>query len=126
MNTASDLTWVCLFLIVLILIRRFIIKKRFFVDRYEYLEAISYTEWKSGKLIRNEIRKLKNAYLSGPTFYANMARLGEEGLVECDVRKQMVDRYEIHEHFYRKKIGGRRVGAGLEKSPAISPFIKPA
>jgi hypothetical protein len=91
------------------------------VDRYEYLEVLSFTEWKSGRDIKLELEKRNNGWLGYGEVYINLSHLQEEGLVErqtvteileCDGRMKTIRVAE-----FRRKSGGRRKPETEEKTP---------
>ena len=97
------------------------------VGDYEYLELISHVEWKSGREIRAEMIQKKHGRISGPAFYAAMARLEDQNLIEGKYADKVVCGVDIRERQYKKKPGGTRKQHELHlqgtKRPGDVPVI---
>lgn len=108
--------------LALILVWKFLRRNHAEVDKYEYLEVLSYTEWKAGRTIRKELEKLKGGYLGGVEVYHNLAELAEEGLVEF--RDLEDEDGKLRE--FRKKPGGRRTPPDELGDSSLTPSWTPA
>jgi len=101
---------------------KFLHRKQAIVDRYEYLEILSFQEWKAGRLIKKEMEGLKGGWIDSGTFYIDLYLLEEEGLVERRLVSNISPGPDLHE--FRKKIGGKRKKRE-ETRPFFSPVFQP-
>lgn len=96
----------CVVIITIILLWKFLRRKYVSVDKYEYIELMSFEEWKPGLRIRKEMEAKKSGLIDAGTFYIRMMELEEEGLIE---RRMIEDEpSQIVLCNFRKKKGGRR------------------
>ncbi len=96
--------WILFAVLAFLAIRQYLNRNRVKPDKYEYLEVMSYTKWKSGREIRIEMEKIKGGWIVQIEVYFAMRDLEEEGFVERRIRNIG----EIKWHQFRKKPGGRR------------------
>lgn len=66
------------------------------LDRYEYLNAMSLSEWQEGRVIRLKLQKMYGGHINYGTFYINLRRLGDEGFVESRVQTRKIGRTKYH------------------------------
>lgn len=104
------LRWICYIVAALVLLYH-LNKKLFYyidVDPYEYLELISYVEWRSGRDIRLEMMRRKKGRIDSYIFYRAMVRLEDAKLIERKYVLKQVHGFEIKEPQFRKTSGGSK------------------
>lgn len=52
------------------------------VETHEYLSVLNTHEWKSARVIRRQLEKLKGGNISGAALYSTLAYLEQEGCIE--------------------------------------------
>lgn len=85
------------------------------VNKYDYLEVLHHQEWKSGRLLREELEELKGGWISAPQVCAALGELEDEKLVERRVRKKKpedpdipIEGVEVGQHEFKLTEGGLR------------------
>ncbi len=94
--------------LLLYVLWRFATRNRLYLDRYEYLEVMSLTEWQKGRTIRLELERIHGGHLEYVTFYSNLSKLEDEGFVERKVRERTIGKVTARlPHLFRRKPKGR-------------------
>lgn len=88
------------------------------IKKYDYLEFLSYFEWRAGRDVKIAIETAKGGSLSYGTLYVTLRRLEEEGLVES---VDTVDGSGDRIRKFKRKPGGRRSPPDEEFDPALMP-----
>ena len=116
------LFWITLILIIIIVLYLFALFCRGKATDDDYLEVLSYTEWKSGWTIHTELESLLGKSVSLSSFYVTLLRLTREGLVEKR-GSQDKDGPLLEFRKIRNRGGGRRDEI---KHPTITADVQPA
>lgn len=103
----NKLWWLWIVSLTVYFLWKFIHRNNAVVDRYEYLEIMSFQEWKLGRLIKKEMEKKKSGWIDSGIFYISMMELEDEGLIERRLGESMYPG-TLSPHEFRKKIGGKR------------------
>jgi hypothetical protein len=112
----------CLGMAALLLLWKFFRRKYVSVHKYEYLEIMSYKDWKAGLLIRREMQVKKSGLIDSGIFYVNMMELEDEGLIERRIITGEYFNVKIHEF---RKTGVSRIKEE-ENSLARLPVLQHA
>ena len=107
---------ICAIVIILILIWKLLTRNHAYVEMDEYLDVLSFTEWKTVRQIKKDLQRIKGGYLNNREVIANLCKLEDEGLIERRVTVGGLDGTMTKKHEFRRKPGGRK-----EKLPDIIP-----
>ena len=101
------LFWLTLAFLGLVFLGWFLHRNHLVLDRYEYLEVLSLTEWRGGREVLEMLEKKHDGWLSYVQMYSNLSDLEEEGLVEHRDSYEMFDGMRLLKREFRRKPGGR-------------------
>lgn len=99
------------------------------VDRYDYLDHLSFHEWKRAKDLRCEMSRRKKGRISSVNFYRDMSILEDEGYILHKVEEKEIDGIGIQELWYKLKDNScgrrRRIPSPIlpSKQPALSSCL---
>lgn len=103
-----------------------IIPKRRWVNKYEYLDLLSHTEWKEGRVIMSQMEKLKRGRINGVSFYADMAELVREELIverliPSATPRLKICEFKLTEGGIRRRLDEHQRDSG--KDPVLEPGL---
>jgi hypothetical protein len=116
------LFWITLILAIIISLYLFVLFSRGVATDDDYLEVLSFTEWKSGWTIHSELENLLGKSVSLSSFYVTLLRLTREGFVEKrEINNEDGPTLEFRK--IRNRGGGRRDEV---KYPTLNANAQPA
>lgn len=96
--------WVLFVLLALTAIWKLLRRNHAYVEDHEYLQLLSFTEWKQTKKLQKEMQKLKGGSVEFIEVLHALRRLEEQGLTEH--KDSVDDDGQIRE--FRRVSGGKR------------------
>lgn len=85
-----------------------ILGRRVVPNRYEWLQVLSHTEWKTALQLRYDMEKLKGTSRGGMNVYTDLDELYDEKLVGYRMGTKIIEGITSQTHEYRLTAGGIR------------------
>lgn len=95
------ITFICIVCVILLCIAFY--RRKAKVEKYDYLEVLSYYHWRSGRKIRKKMERLKKGRVPRGEMYLMLSKLEDEGLIERRIRSKCVESFPIQVHQFRLK-----------------------
>lgn len=122
----SWMFWTGLVIVTVVLVRKFVTRNHVIISRYDYLEAISFTEWKTGLQIKRQLESEKRARIGGE-FYVNMSYLEENGFIVSRLHQEaLLYPGQLSRREYLKKNNGKSERSKTSDDLTFSPVLQPA
>ena len=102
------LSWLIVITLAALLLWKLLRRNEVIVDKYDYLDVMSFHDWQEGREIRLQLESIYRGWINPPKFYMNLEQLRKEGLVECEIRIEKLFGTSIKKSRFRKRSGHGR------------------